>query len=162
MQYMIQLSNGTEFGPADIALVCQWARERRVPKSALLVPTDGGDAIPVMSVPEVAAVLEPSHPPTIAGATPPPTDSAMSVMIPYKNGAALAAYYLAVFSLIPLVGLLLGFIAFILGIIGLKARNRRPEIHGTAHAWIGIIMGGGLAVIWFFALIFMMIAASNY
>ena len=43
-------------------------------------------------------------------------------VIPYKNGQALAAYYLGIFSMNPSVG--------------------------SVHAWIGIIMGGIFTIIW--------------
>src|SRR5262245_26603803 len=46
-----------------------------------------------------------------------PDDDALSTLIPYKNGQALAAYYCGVFSLIPVIGVLLGPIAIILGIL---------------------------------------------
>ncbi len=63
-------------------------------------------------------------------------------MIPYKNVCALVGYYLAVFSLIPFIGILLGIPAFILGIMGLKHARQHPEAKGKVHAWVGIILGG--------------------
>ena len=50
-------------------------------------------------------------------------------MIPYKNVPALIAYYLGIFSFIPLFGLA----AFILGIMGLRlrARFRVPDREGA-------------------------------
>jgi hypothetical protein len=65
--------------------------------------------------------------------------SAVELFIPYKNGAALAAYYLGVFSL--LCGLLLGIPALVLGIMGLRFSRLHPEIRGKVHAWIGIVLG---------------------
>lgn len=69
-------------------------------------------------------------------------DDGVSTLIPYKNGKALAAYYCAVFSVIPCLGLILGPIALIFGILGLRFVRAHPEAHGTAHAWVGIILGG--------------------
>ena len=69
-------------------------------------------------------------------------------MIPYKNGPALAAYYLGIFSLIPCGGLLLAIPALIFGIIGLKRRRENPAVKGSVHAWIGIIMGGIFTIVW--------------
>lgn len=68
-------------------------------------------------------------------------------VIPYKNVPALAAYYCGVFSLIPCFGAILGPVALVLGIIGLRAASHRPAIRGQVHAWIGIVLGGlvGLA-----------------
>ena len=69
-------------------------------------------------------------------------DTLISRVIPYKNTQALAAYYCAVFALIPCVGIILGFVALVLGILGLKYAKAHPEAHGKVHAWIGIILGG--------------------
>ncbi len=69
-------------------------------------------------------------------------------LIPFKNPQALTAYYLAVFSLIPCFGILLGVPAVALGIMGLGARKRNPAIKGSVHAWIGIILGGGTTLLW--------------
>ena len=69
-------------------------------------------------------------------------------VIPYKNPAALAAYYLGLFSFIPLLGLFLAIPAFVLGILGLRARKRNPVVRGSVHAWIGIILGGIFTIIW--------------
>ncbi len=69
-------------------------------------------------------------------------------VIPYRNPQALIAYYLGLFSGLPLIGLPLGIVAFVLGILGLQARKRDPSIHGTAHAWIGIGCGGFFTLFW--------------
>ena len=63
-------------------------------------------------------------------------------LIPYKNDVALYSYYCGVFGLIPLLGLLLGPIALILGILGFRYAQRRPKAGGMAHAVVGIILGG--------------------
>ena len=70
-----------------------------------------------------------------------PTGDATGGLIPYKNIPALLAYYFGVFSLIPVVGLILGLAAFVLGIMGLSKAKKHPEIKGKVHAWVGIIMG---------------------
>ncbi len=69
-------------------------------------------------------------------------------VIPYKNPPALAAYYLGLFSLFPLLGLFLAIPAFIFGIMGLRKRRQNPAVKGSIHAWIGIVMGGLFTVIW--------------
>ena len=69
-------------------------------------------------------------------------------VIPYKNVPALFAYYLAVFSLIPCIGLALAIPAVILGIIGLQKRAKNPAIKGGAHAWIGIVLGSICTLLW--------------
>ena len=62
-------------------------------------------------------------------------------LIPYENGMALAAYYCGVFGLIPALGLILGPLALIFGIVGLRNKSRNPERGGTAHAIVGIVLG---------------------
>ncbi len=63
-------------------------------------------------------------------------------LIPYKNPAALAAYYLGIVGLFPVIGIFASIPAFILGIIGLRRRAQNPVIKGSVHAWIGIVLGG--------------------
>ena len=69
-------------------------------------------------------------------------------IIPNKNPFALTAYYLWVFSLLPLIGFPLGIAAFIFGLLGLKKHKANPAIKGLVHAWIGIVGGGLTAIIW--------------
>jgi hypothetical protein len=79
----------------------------------------------------------------------------MGGLIPYKNSAALTAYYLGVFSL--LCGPFLGIPALMLGVRGLKHYHEHPEAKGKAHAWTGIILGGlttGLALLFVLFLMF--------
>jgi hypothetical protein len=70
-----------------------------------------------------------------------PTPGSGNPLIPTGNPLALIAYYCGVFSLIPCVGLLLGPMALGLGIAGLKAHRRNPQLFGKGHAWAGIILG---------------------
>lgn len=104
-------------------------------------------------------------PPIVAASGPPlpattssPEGDATAGVIPYKNPLALTAYYLGIFSLIPGLGFFLGIAAFVLGLCGLRAKKRRPEVRGTVHAWIGIIIGG-LVVLLHLAVIGLMIGS---
>ena len=72
---------------------------------------------------------------------PVPKGDATGGVIPYKNPTALIGYYLGVFSLIPIIGVLLGIPAFILGILGLKAKKAHPEVKGSVHAVVAILLG---------------------
>ncbi|MCY2964842.1 MAG: hypothetical protein NT069_14595 [Planctomycetota bacterium] len=67
-------------------------------------------------------------------------------LIPYKNAPALIAYYCGLFSIFPCFPL--GWVAFIMGIKGLKKVKEEPQVRGTVHAWIGVIMGGLFGLIW--------------
>lgn len=65
----------------------------------------------------------------------------VSSIIPYRNGHALAGYYCGIFSLVPVFGLVLGPVALVLGVLGLKNANRDPAAKGKGHAWVAIILG---------------------
>src|SRR5262249_41662856 len=67
-------------------------------------------------------------------------DGGVSTLIPYKNGMALAAYYCGIFGLIPVVGLLLGPLAMLFGMLGLRKALQMPQSKGTGHAIAGIIL----------------------
>lgn len=143
-QYKIRLSDSREFGPAPLNVVMQWAREGRVPADALLVDAASGEVKSVLAEPGLKTILQ--APPTVSAGVAPPADSAASVIIPLKNPAALVGYYLSVFAIIA--GPILSIPAVILGIIGLVKRSRNPKIHGIAHAWVAIILGGLITIGW--------------
>lgn len=58
-----------------------------------------------------------------------------------RNGVATAAYYCGVFALIPILGLLLGPLAMLLGFIGLADARKHKEMGGRGHASSGLILG---------------------
>ena len=89
-------------------------------------------------------------------------DDAVSTIIPYKNGMALAGYYVGVFGLIPCVGLILGPLAVIFGIVGLRRVNRDPEIKGTGHAVTAIVLGGIATLLNFGAIIMILVAGFGF
>jgi hypothetical protein len=86
-------------------------------------------------------------------------DGGISTMIPYKNSKALTAYYCGVFSLIPCVGLILGPLALIFGLQGLKYAKKNPRAKGTGHAIAGIVLGGLVTVGHLIGLLFVIGAA---
>ena len=79
-------------------------------------------------------------------------------IIPYKNPKALIAYYLGLFSILPVIGLVVGVAAVVLGVLGLRDRKAHPEIKGGVHAGIGIGCGGLMALVWTLAVIMIVIA----
>lgn len=80
-------------------------------------------------------------------------------VIPYKNPSALIAYYLGIVSGLPVIGLPFGIAAFVLGIMGLRARRRNPAVKGSVHAAIGIGCGGVFTVLWTIAVVMLVLAA---
>ncbi|MDZ7619729.1 MAG: hypothetical protein U1E05_22240 [Patescibacteria group bacterium] len=68
--------------------------------------------------------------------------SAIDTMIPSRNGAALASYYLGLFSLFPLLGFPLAIAAIVLGVKGLRNVSKEPAVRGKIHSWVGLICGG--------------------
>ncbi len=55
-------------------------------------------------------------------------DDWVSRQIPYKNQKALTAYYIGVFGMIPCLGAPLAVAAIPLGILGLQAAKKNPDL----------------------------------
>ena len=70
-----------------------------------------------------------------------------------------SAYYMAVFSCVPLLGLPLGAVAIFSGISGLVAARANPAAKGVVHAWIGVILGSVTTLTW---LAFLLILADRF
>jgi len=100
-------------------------------------------------------VLHPSAHPAVVT-----SDETLGGMIPSKNTAALAAYYLGVFSAIPFLGIPLGIAALVLGIRGARNAREHPEVKGKVHAWVGIIAGGLFALL-YLGIIGLMVVSSK-
>jgi hypothetical protein len=79
-------------------------------------------------------------------------------LIPYRNPKGLIAYYLGLFSIIPMLGFFLAVPALVLGIMGVRYANRNPTAKGKIHAWVGIIGGAIFTLVWGFAFVVMIIA----
>lgn len=139
--YKILGGDQKEYGPVSADQVREWITQRRVGAQTMIQADGSSEWKPLGTFPEFAAALAPSVVVAPAAAVV-EADNPMSAVVPYKNPKALIAYYLAIFSLIPCVGLPLGIAAFILGIAGLKVSQTHPNAHGKVHAWIGIILGG--------------------
>lgn len=111
------------------------------------------------------ALLAPKAPPSPMPAPPAaPTPSAsrqhtttssspLDSIIPVKNAAALTAYYVGLFCFVPVLGLPMAVYAFMLGLKGYKFAKENPEVHGKAHAWVGLICGGFWGLVHVFAVI---------
>lgn len=92
------------------------------------------------------------------GYPPPAPDNTLGGLIPYKNSAALTAYYLGVFSIIPCLGIPMGIAALVLGLRGLAYAKAHPEAKGKTHAWVGIIAGSFFALIYIVCVGFAIVA----
>jgi hypothetical protein len=89
---------------------------------------------------------------------PPADDNLLNTLIPSHNPNALTSYYLGIFSILPLIGTIMGIIAVILGIKGLKLAKQYPQVRGTTHAWVGIITGILFGGFWLALTLFFVIA----
>lgn len=162
-QYTVELIDGRSFGPADAATLRAWATEGRIPPVANVRGSDGAacraiDCEPIRDVMNRVAAA----PPMGAGALQSHQDSSASVIIPYKNVAALVGYYTSIGALIPVVGLIAGPVAVWLGVKGLKAVKADPRVHGTVHSWVAIVLGGLASfAYWGIALLVVIAAATR-
>ncbi len=95
---------------------------------------------PVVNVPPPSSPYAPPQAPSPTGnpGDPPPI---LGGLIP-RNRNALIAYYCGIFSIIPCLGVVLGPMALVFGILGLKTAAREPFRKGKVHAWVGIVCGG--------------------
>jgi uncharacterized protein YqgC (DUF456 family) len=59
----------------------------------------------------------------------------------YPNGWLLIAYYMGLFSLLPVFGIFLGPVGGVLGIYGLVVRKKKKETRGLWMGRIAIIVG---------------------
>jgi hypothetical protein len=155
--YKIIGADGKEYGPISTEQLRQWLGEGRINRRTQVKTETATEWKPLNSLPEFAPSLI-DAPPVI------PAQSAgdtLNKIIPYRNGMALAAYYLGVFSLIPFIGIFLGIAGFVLGILGLKAARVNPVVGGKVHAWIGIVVGGLFGFGWLALTLFMIVEIAN-
>jgi hypothetical protein len=109
---------------------------------------------PPAAIPASPAVLPPPPPPA--------PDSGFGRMIPTRNPQALTAYYVGLFAFIPFIGLPIGIVALVLGIKGFLFARQNPEVHGTTHAWVGIICGGFWTLVYAWLTVGMIIAVTQH
>lgn len=136
-QITLRTRNGESYGPVDQNTLLQWHQQGRVPADGELIDAATGET---QSVTAFLALRMTAPPPVLPYPQSPQAaaPSAMDHLIPAKNPQALIAYYCGVFGLAC--GIILGPIALIFGILGL--RNYPKLGVGRTHAWVGIILGG--------------------
>jgi hypothetical protein len=90
-----------------------------------------------------------------------PTPSATDRMLTPvgRPGSAIAAGYLALFAVLPVIGVVPGLLALGFGMKALKQIKADPSLSGKGRAWFGIIFGGGLGVLYVVMIIFLFIGA---
>ena len=154
--------DGKEYGPVSAGQLTQWLAENRV-NGQTLVRDEGGNWKPLGEHAAFASLRAAGQPPPMPGGAPPPgsPSDAVSTIIPYRNAAALTAYYLAVFSVIPCLGALLGIAALVLGLRGLKFVKQYPAAKGTVHAWIGVVIGGIFGVGYTVLIVWVLVEAAS-
>ena len=102
-----------------------------------LLPGDLAWAEGMSSWQPLASLFPPSHgvPPPVP---PAPVDHALSMVLPInRSGWAIAAGYLALFSVLCLPAPF----ALFCGIMALRDLKRQPHLQGAGRAWFGIVMG---------------------
>ena len=60
---------------------------------------------------------------------------------------AIMAGYLALFGVLPLVGLPFSIGALVCGVLAIKAIKKDPDLSGSGRAWFGILLGGLMTLI---------------
>jgi hypothetical protein len=132
----------------------------------------GGKLLPATGRPEIEVVeeVESRRPQAVHGENPEDTHEpgTMARIIPYRNGKALASYYLGMLCLLVIAALIvvtavavvkqepsmlafygpiapaavvLGPLALLLGILGLRSAILNPTARGRGHAIFGILFG---------------------
>lgn len=112
----------------------------QVGQGELARAADERAALPASSNPFAAPQMAMTVAP-LAVAAPSTESDVVSTLLPARNAPALAAYYLGLFSIFPLLGLPMAIVAIVLGVKGLRRVRATPEVHGTVHAWVGIVCG---------------------
>lgn len=142
--------DGRQLGSFDIAQVNAKLRTGELPALGTLAWYPGQrEWMALDRIPGVHVPLTPPQfgEPLMQSSVPIATGDATGGIIPYKNPPALIGYYVGIASLIPVVGLVAGPIAVVLGITGLIRRAKQPAIRGAAHAWVAMIVGGGSFIV---------------
>lgn len=84
-----------------------------------------------------------------------------SKLIPAKNKPSLIAYYLGIFSFIPLIGWIVAPAAVALGVIGLRNNLKDANIRGRTHAIVGIVVGSIFSILHYGCLIWFIVGIAK-
>jgi hypothetical protein len=75
--------------------------------------------------------------------------------------SSIAAGYLALFGIVPLLGLPFSISAVVCGITALKAIRRDPKLSGAGRAWFGIIVGSLMTLLSVFMIVILVFFAPR-
>jgi hypothetical protein len=75
--------------------------------------------------------------------------------------SAIAAGYMGLMAMFPLIGILFGILGISFGIRALKAIKEDPELSGKGRAWFGIVCGAGFGLMWIIALVMIIVTESQ-
>lgn len=153
--------HGQKQGPMDREALLAMMRARQVPTDSLVWTPGMPQWQPASAFPDFADALGVPLRAVQGQVSPSGGDDAIATIVPYRNSFALIGYYVSIGALIPVLGALLGPAAVFLGFKGLKARQVNPAIHGTAHAWVAIILGGTITLIHLGLLIFLVLGFTG-
>jgi len=161
--YKIIGTDGKEYGPINEDGLRMWISEGRAHSQSLVRKESETQWRQLGTFTEFASTMTPGP---IAAVVPPLAtgNETVAAIIPYRNPQALVAYYLGLFSILPVLGFFMGVTAFILGIRGLLFASRNPQAKGKVHAWVGIICGGifGLVNLLIIVAMFIGFAAARH
>jgi hypothetical protein len=97
----------------------------------------------------------------LPGSSGAPTNEADAWLVPTNvNGWAMASGYLGLISFFPLLGVLTGIAAIIMGLVALKQLPRKRRQSGYGRAWFGII-AGSLGLLGHAVIILMILVSSR-
>jgi hypothetical protein len=78
----------------------------------------------------------------------PPHDPTAFTVLPVNHPpSAIAASLLGLLACVPLLGIVLGLLAVVMGVVALNTLSHNPSLHGTGRAWFGIVFGGLVALL---------------
>ena len=149
--YKLLGDDGNEYGPVSSEQVKKWIRENRLEKTSPVYPKGAGDWIFLGSLPEFAAEFD-----AVAAGKSSKTPSKLD-----QNPKARTAFYFGIFSVIPVLGAVLGFIGLVAGLRGLVFYWKNPAAGGKVQAWAGIVLGG-LFGLGYSVLIFLAVRAHEH
>lgn len=129
-QVRVRYPNGQEYGPYPFGQAAAWAAGGQIPMDSIFVDAGTGEARVAKDFPEVMAQWKPTM---------------LQRLLP-GNAWSVLGYYIGVFSFVGILlcvipGLLGGFAAIGLGLMGIRESERLPGRAGRTHGIVAIVCG---------------------